>query len=239
MMTFPLMRAFLIRRFSSSLNFDWILGMFLLLCSLLCCKVSWGPGLNRRWTPNSQQLEQWCSKHKADPGRYLLSMPFPGYSLDLLTENPWEQGRLRELHVSQRPQVTATYTTRRLAEWGQLGQQMMKCKNPEATWPEGSPSVSACKCYHAPLILVPGLWKMSVSGNLPEAELPGLWLLDCSFSWKLLGSEASLPAWSPWGGRALKGRLIQAPLFAGRTPHPGREVGCLRSHSLSKQVRVG
>ena len=30
---------------------------------------------------------------------------------------------------------------------------MMKCKNPEATWPEGSPSVSACKCYHALLIL--------------------------------------------------------------------------------------
>lgn len=30
---------------------------------------------------------------------------------------------------------------------------MMKCKNWEVTWPEGSPSVSACKCYHALHIL--------------------------------------------------------------------------------------
>lgn len=54
---------------------------------------------------------------------------------------------------------------------------------------------------------------MSASGNRPAAELPGLWLLDCSFSWKLLGSEASLPAWSPRGREGFEREAHPSSLF--------------------------
>ena len=143
-MTFPIMCAWLIHWFTSSLNFDWIPGMSRSLCSLLCYNVRWGPGprrlrMWRRGTPNSEQLEQ-CSSNPG-PWEYLgclLSMPFPGPSQDLPNENCWKQGRLRNLRVSQHPQVTSTHMKiRRLTELGQMGQPMMKCKIwGKIMWPE-------------------------------------------------------------------------------------------------------
>lgn len=101
------------------------------------------------------------------------------------------------------------------------------------------PSVSACKCYHALHILwVPGLWKMSASGNCPAAELQGLWLLDRSPSVGSLLGWGQPSSVEPLGREGFEREAHSSSLFHREDTKPRKGSRLLQGPTHPLQTNV-
>lgn len=205
-----------------------------------------GLSLRERCHPSSEELTVFSQHSPWNPSGCLLSNRVPGSSPDRLNEDCWKQGpgmsmsneiprwlpRIRKSGDSLiRSDEAASDEVRHLKR-----NHMPRKENPGLC-------LEMIKCPRSSS--KPSVWKPIVNGNHPVAELLGLWLLRRShqleaaggqrpaFLRRVLGEEPARTA------KDSKEQFVQAPRFIGRTPSPGREGGCPRSHGLSKQMHLG